>query len=433
MTSLSPDHVSSTAHTFTSTNPIGSATSRIVSSVTSDRIPDDFFGHETQIEPFCLILLFIIIQIFNELRSRFGEEMNHVQFIRSAFDKRHVCRQRLEQPDVIARSIHGAERSARLNPQFFRQRRTRVSRHDSVPSMHTSQELFTRLTNPRVILSLRSIACSTNHGVRPLRTAARRMRSRNERPTELHHKDQIVFGFFKERRRKRLRSAPFPASFLAIIERNVPFYMCLPEADRRELQGLVQIFLGEKVFEGCGGLELTDEIKVTIAAQACLLLLHRQTDIYPRLITILVYPSAYLAKAVEPIGSGAVLEGDAIHLGESWSSGVVVLSWDDVRAGASDIHDGQNLVLHEFAHQLDREDGAINGTPLLDQRSQYVAWARVLNVEYERLRRDRWLGAQLCSTNTARPIPPSFSPLPPSASLRSPECFRNGILNYMKS
>jgi MtfA peptidase len=201
-----------------------------------------------------------------------------------------------------------------------------------------------------------------------------------------------VFGFFKKRRRKRLRSAPFPASFLAIIERNVPFYLCLPEADRLELQGLVQIFLGEKVFEGCGGLELTDEIKVTIAAQACLLLLHRETDIYPRLITILVYPNAYHTKAIEPIGGGAVLEGEVIHLGESWSTGVVVLSWDDVRAGASDIHDGQNLVLHEFAHQLDREDGAINGTPLLEQRSQYVAWGRVLNIEYERLRRDRWLG-----------------------------------------
>jgi len=201
-----------------------------------------------------------------------------------------------------------------------------------------------------------------------------------------------VFGFFKERRRKRLRSGSFPQAFREIIERNVPFYKRLPESDRHELQGLVQIFLGEKVFEGCGGLELSDEIKVTIAAQACLLLLHRQTDIYPRLITILVYPSAYLAKAVEPIGSGAVLEGEAIHLGESWSSGVVVLSWDDVRAGTSDIRDGQNLVLHEFAHQLDREDGAINGTPLLDQRSQYVAWARVLNVEYDRLRRDRRLG-----------------------------------------
>jgi MtfA peptidase len=201
-----------------------------------------------------------------------------------------------------------------------------------------------------------------------------------------------MFGFFKRRRRERLRAAPFPAAWLDVIEKNVPLYTRLPDADRRELQGLVQIFLAEKSFEGCGGLELTDEIKVTIAAQACLLLLHRETDVYPRLVTILVYPSAYVAKAREPIGGGMALEGEDIHLGESWSSGVVVLSWDDVRSGASDIHDGRNLVLHEFAHQLDREDGEINGTPLLDQRSQYVAWGRVLNSEYERLRRDSWLG-----------------------------------------
>lgn len=197
-----------------------------------------------------------------------------------------------------------------------------------------------------------------------------------------------MFGFFKQRRRKRLRSAPFPAAWLEIIERNVRFYACLPEADRHELEGLVQIFLAEKTFEGCGGLELTDEIKVTIAAQACLLLLHRQTDIYPRLVTILVYPSAYVARSIKPIGGPVVLEGESARLGESWTTGVVVLSWDDVQAGASDIHDGQNLVLHEFAHQLDREDGAINGTPLLERRSQYLAWGRVLNAEYERLQRD---------------------------------------------
>ena len=111
-----------------------------------------------------------------------------------------------------------------------------------------------------------------------------------------------MFGFFKRRRRKRLLAAPFPAAWLEIIERNVAFYACLPDADRQELQGLIQIFLAEKTFEGCGGLELTDEMKVTIAAQACLLLLHRQTDVYPRLITILVYPTAYMAKAVKPIG-----------------------------------------------------------------------------------------------------------------------------------
>ncbi len=200
-----------------------------------------------------------------------------------------------------------------------------------------------------------------------------------------------MFGFFKRRRRKRLRSAPFPPGWLEIIERNVRLYRHLPDADRDELRGLVQIFLAEKHFEGCGGLELTDEIKVTIAASACLLLLHRDTDIYPRLITILVYPSAYVARTRNPIGVLA-LEGQAIKLGESWSSGVVILSWDDVLAGASDIRDGRNVVLHEFAHQLDREDGWVDGAPPLEQRSPYVTWARVLGAEYERLQRASRLG-----------------------------------------
>jgi Mlc titration factor MtfA (ptsG expression regulator) len=201
-----------------------------------------------------------------------------------------------------------------------------------------------------------------------------------------------MFGLLKRRRRNRLRAAPFPAAWLEVLEKNVPLYGRLPAADQGELRGLIQVFLAEKSFEGCGGLELTDEMKVTIAAGACLLLLRRETDIYPRLVTILVYPSAYLAKAREPIGGGMALEGEDIRLGESWPSGVVVLAWDEVRAGASDIRDGKNLVLHEFAHQLDREDGEINGTPLLEQRSQYVAWGRVLSSEYERLRRDSWLG-----------------------------------------
>ena len=69
-----------------------------------------------------------------------------------------------------------------------------------------------------------------------------------------------------------------------------------------------------------------------------------------------------------------------------------MLSWDDVLVGASDLQDGRNLVLHEFAHQLDREDGAVDGAPLLDQRSQYVTWSRVLNAEFERLKRESWMG-----------------------------------------
>jgi Mlc titration factor MtfA (ptsG expression regulator) len=197
-----------------------------------------------------------------------------------------------------------------------------------------------------------------------------------------------MFDYFKRRRRERLKAAPFPPEWDRILRKNVPLYGRLGEADRKELQGHIEVFLAEKHFEGCGGLALSDEIKVTIAAQACLLLLHRETDVYHRLITILVYPHAYVARSLEPIGGGVVLEGTTARLGEAWTDGVVVLSWDDVRAGAADIHDGHNVVLHEFAHQLDQEAGAADGAPVLEHRSQYVTWARTLGAEYERLRQD---------------------------------------------
>ena len=185
-----------------------------------------------------------------------------------------------------------------------------------------------------------------------------------------------MFRMFRNRRRERLRSQPFPHSWLDIVKKNVPIFNRLPRVYKRELQGHIQVFLAEKCFEGCGGLELTDEIKVTIAAQACLLLPHRETGYYPRLVTILVYPHAYVARSVEPIGGGIVLKGETARLGEVWKDGVVVLSWDDVRQGALDLHDGQNVVLHEFAHQLDQQDGSADGAPILDHRSQYVTWAR---------------------------------------------------------
>ena len=196
-----------------------------------------------------------------------------------------------------------------------------------------------------------------------------------------------MFGL-KHRQRDYLRATPLLQTWLKIIEHNVPFYRCLPEADQRELQGHIQVFLAEKHFEGCGGLQMTDEIKVTIAAQACLLLLHRDTEYYPTMKTILVYPSTYIAHVTESMGNGIVLEGDSVRLGESWHRGAVVLSWDDVLRGAADIHDGHNVVLHEFAHQLDQEGGAAHGSPILPRRSMYVAWARVLGVEYVHLQQD---------------------------------------------
>lgn len=178
---------------------------------------------------------------------------------------------------------------------------------------------------------------------------------------------------------------PLPSAWLEIIERNVPYYRTLPRDDRRELQGLIQVFLAEKQFEGCGGLEMTDEIRVTIAAQACMLLLHRETDFYPGLYSILVYPDAYVAPSAGRDRMGAVSEELEVRLGESWNRGVIVLSWSDTLHGAADMHDGHNVVFHEFAHQLDVEDGRADGAPRLTKPTMYTTWARVLGREYRAL------------------------------------------------
>ncbi len=189
-----------------------------------------------------------------------------------------------------------------------------------------------------------------------------------------------MFGF-KEKRRKRLMATPLPEAWVATVERNVRYYHLLPPAQQALLRGLVQVFVDEKPFEGCGGLQITDEIRVTIGAQACILLLGGQSDLYPKLRTILVYPRAYLAPTRSIGPDGMVSEGIQAREGESWSFGNVVLSWDDVlRAPA-----GRNVVYHEFAHQLDIESGTAQGSPILPEASMYKNWARVLGREYRRL------------------------------------------------
>jgi Mlc titration factor MtfA (ptsG expression regulator) len=194
-----------------------------------------------------------------------------------------------------------------------------------------------------------------------------------------------LFAWLRRRRRAAIRRRPFPASWQAIIEKNVSYVSRLTPDDRRELAGHVLVFLAEKRLEGCGGLEIDDEVRVTVAAQACVLLLHRETEYYPDLVSILVYPSAYLVPGGRAGPGGLVSDAPQARLGESWTRGVVVLAWDSVLAGAADIHDGHNVVLHEFAHQLDQESGAGDGVPVLPRRSMYVAWARVLSREFEDL------------------------------------------------
>jgi Mlc titration factor MtfA (ptsG expression regulator) len=197
----------------------------------------------------------------------------------------------------------------------------------------------------------------------------------------------MVLDLFKRRRRARLRAQPPPPAWRAILERNLDVFNRLPADDQAELLGHTQIFVAEKHFEGSGGLELTDEIRVTIAAQACLLLLHRETDYYPELVSIIVYPSGYTAMEERHIGGGVWSEGAEDRLGHTAQRlRALVLAWDAARHGASGPNDGENLILHEFAHQLDFENQRSDGTPALDTRGDYLAWARVMSAEFEALR-----------------------------------------------
>jgi MtfA peptidase len=194
------------------------------------------------------------------------------------------------------------------------------------------------------------------------------------------------FDFIRRRRRQRIRATTFPESWRTVLLANMPFYAKLPMEHRRRLEGHIQVLLAEKVFEGCGGLTLTEEIRVTVAGFAALLLVGiAEPRYYPGLKSVLVYPKAYFSEVEENEG-GIVTERQEGRLGESWRRGIVVLSWEDARAGALDPRDGDNVVLHEFAHQLDTEDGVADGVPYLDSPSDYSAWARALAPEYERLR-----------------------------------------------
>ncbi len=196
----------------------------------------------------------------------------------------------------------------------------------------------------------------------------------------------------RNRKRRRLLAAPFPPAWDAVLRSNLPPYGKFTPDMRQQLQDAVRIFIGEKSFEGCGGLTLTDEIKVTIAAQACMLLLNRKAACYPKLYSILVYPSTYVAGTRHTLGGQP--QDVSVRLGESWHSGAVVLAWDSVKQGAANFHDGHNVTMHEFAHQLDQDDGAADGAPLLESRSAYSAWGRVFSKEFQRLRKKTGHGSK---------------------------------------
>ncbi len=194
--------------------------------------------------------------------------------------------------------------------------------------------------------------------------------------------------WLRERRRRRILAEPFPAEWDAILDEIAVVRHLRPES-RQRLRELVQVFIREKHWEGCGGLELTDDMKVTIAAQACRLVLGRGDHLYDDVASILVYPSTVVVppnrprtfeQAIMPVPHG----GTTI-LGQAMLGGPVVLAWDAVEDGARGQAHG-NVTLHEFAHKLDMANGRIDGTPPLATRAERDRWARVCSAAYERHR-----------------------------------------------
>ena len=184
--------------------------------------------------------------------------------------------------------------------------------------------------------------------------------------------------------RVRLPADPIPDWWQDHLAHNVPLVDRLPADDRERLFRLIQRFLLDIAFEGCAGFAITDEVRVTIAAQACLLLLHMPYPRYTRVRRVLVYPSTFVPRRIDLPQTLSIAREARPALGEAGHSGIVVLSWTAVEAGARNPSDGHNVVVHEFAHMLDIEDGAFDGTPVLDSPSAYQAWARTFAARFER-------------------------------------------------
>ena len=186
----------------------------------------------------------------------------------------------------------------------------------------------------------------------------------------------------KKSLRRRLLETELSDHQRAIVEKQVPLSRRLPNELRKKLEGKINLFMNQIEFIGCNGLEVTEEMRLSIAAQACILVVNTDTW-YDHLRTILIYPGAF--KSTRSRQSGYVVtEREIVRTGESWARGPVILSWTHARKGAIDDHDGHNVVFHEFAHQIDDLSGHTDGAPILRKSQSFADWAQALLTAYER-------------------------------------------------
>lgn len=231
--------------------------------------------------------------------------------------------------------------------------------------------------------------------------------------------------FWPRFRLQLIHGRPFPGDWLEILRRRLPFYDSLPANAQDRLQNLIKVFLQDKQFIGCAGQQIDDEIRVTVAAQACLLILNRSSNPYQDLNAILVYPSTFVATREIRDDLGLVSTNHIALLGESWGQGKVVLAWDNVETGVRNLQDGHNVVLHEFAHQLDNQSGAHNGAPLLRTRGAYKSWAHVFSKEFEELQRDAASGHKTLLDHYGATNPAEFFAVTTETFFECPEKMRS--------
>lgn len=184
-------------------------------------------------------------------------------------------------------------------------------------------------------------------------------------------------------RRRRLAARALPGAWRRVLETRVPLYARVPAELRARLDGDINVFLDEKTFYGQNGLEVTDEMRLTVAAQACVLTLNQPNPHYPEFTSIILYPDTFVTEQTRRDGF-LETHGESVRSGESWDRGPVILSWADAAEDTAHPDDGCNVVLHEFAHKLDEREGGMDGAPAL-AADQYASWKQVLTREFEAL------------------------------------------------
>lgn len=188
-------------------------------------------------------------------------------------------------------------------------------------------------------------------------------------------------GYARRLYRRHVANKPIDVNTIKILETNVGLYDALPDTLKHTLHRQINLFLHDKEFVGCDQQPIDDEVRITIAGNACLLTLAQTRPLYPSFKTILVYPSTYVVTQKTHDGH-VVFDEQSTRAGESWFKGPIVLSWSDIMHGSKNTEDGQNVVIHEFAHKLDEENGLMDGLPILRESSHYAEWSKVLNNEY---------------------------------------------------